>query len=484
MDAAMPFSRMVMALSTMSLSFETLGNATLVIYEDGKPVLATDPWLTGTCYFGSWALDRPLTVGELESVRAADYIWISHGHPDHFHVPSLALLPRNKKILLPDHYDHGMYEYLRERGFTVTVLAYRAWHRLSPSIRVLCLDNENQDAILLIEAGDSLVVNLNDSPLCGDFRFIRRVVKRFDRKRIYVAALCSNDADMFNLFDAAGRPLVDPPQQRKPGMVWQLARIVDRLGAGNYVSSASQHIYVRRDSVWANPHRVGWDDVERYWTRPAIRIIEPFVVVDLAGGAYECKHPSHASDESQITDADGRDDWQERMSEAEWSELRAFFNSIELLRPYIDYLDFTVGGEKRRIWINPKRRRKPPTRSRYIAFTAPRRSLMMTVRSGYFDDILIGNFMRAELHKCALYPNFTPIVAKLAGSAKVRTWAQWRAFRWRYFQRNPIGYIEWHLRLRRDELIEQVRRWSEVLGLKRPLKGIYRLLLRDPVKSG
>ena len=34
--------------------------------------------------------------------------------------------------------------------------------------------------------------------------------------------------------------------------------------------------------------------------------------------------------------------------------LSEFFTSIEILRPYIDYLEFRVAGETRRIWINPK----------------------------------------------------------------------------------------------------------------------------------
>jgi hypothetical protein len=467
----------------MSLSLETLGNASLVFYESGRPVIATDPWLTGTCYFGSWALDRPLVPAELETMQAAEYIWISHGHPDHFHIPSLALLPSRKKILLPDHYDAGIRNYLCGQGFAVTVLPYRTWRQLSPHIRVLCLDNENQDAILIVQAGDSLVVDLNDSPLCGERSFIRGIVKQFDRTHTYVAALCSNDADMFNLFDSEGHRVVDAPQQRKPGMVWALARIADGLGVGSYVCSASQHIYVRRDSVWANPYRVGWDDVVSHWSRPAIRTIEPFVVIDLENGTYERKHPSHASDESQITDDEGEDDWQERMSEADWSELRTFFCSIEILRPYIEYLDFTVGGERRRIWINESAERKVEQRQRGIAFTAPHGSLMKAVKSGYFDDILIGNFMRAELHNCSLYPYFTPIVAKLAGGAKVRTLAQWRAFRWRYFRRNPAGYFQWHFGLWWERLLDHVRHLSELLGIKRPLKIIYRRLLRDPAKS-
>src|SRR5678816_2684388 len=88
----------------ISMKFETLGNATLQFFRDGHPVLATDPWLKGTCYFGSWALEKPLTDTQIANVLASDYIWISHGHPDHMHVDSLEMLPKGKRVLVPDHY--------------------------------------------------------------------------------------------------------------------------------------------------------------------------------------------------------------------------------------------------------------------------------------------------------------------------------------------------------------------------------------------
>ncbi|HEY4123412.1 MAG TPA: MBL fold metallo-hydrolase, partial [Rhizomicrobium sp.] len=150
------------------LSLETLGNATLLVSEDGVPVIATDPWLTGTCYFGSWALDREMTEAEAEAVRNAKAIWISHGHPDHLHPQSLDLLPRGARILVPDHYDREILESLRSQGFAAEIAPYRQWIRLSPSVRVMSIDNENQDAILMIEAGDTLILNLNDSPWCGE----------------------------------------------------------------------------------------------------------------------------------------------------------------------------------------------------------------------------------------------------------------------------------------------------------------------------
>jgi hypothetical protein len=465
----------------MRFGFETLGNATLAFREDGRPILATDPWLMGTCYFGSWGLDRPLTADELALVQDSEYVWISHGHPDHFHVPSLTLLRPEQKILLPDHYSPDIKNYLSKRGFPVEVMPYRTWKQLSPGIRVLCLDNENQDAILLIEAGDSLVVDLNDSPLCGDQTFIRDLVRKYDKKRTYAAALCSNDADMFNLVDANGQRIIDSPEQRKPGMVWALARIIQALGVGTYVSSASQHIYVRQDALWANPYRVGWSDVVRYWTRPAIPIIEPFVKVNLDTGDYERKHSAQTSDVSQITDANADDDWTVAPTDDEWATLTRFFTDIEILRPYLDYIDIRIADETRRIWIDTAAGGRDKASLRGIAFHAPAHSLISAVKLGYFDAILIGNFMTTELRNITLYPHFSPIVAKLAGASGVKTFRQWRAFRWRYFSRNPIGYLQWHATERLAVLADGVRVWADRLHVKRPLKILYRRYLGDPV---
>ncbi len=466
----------------MRFGFETLGNATIAFREEGRPVLATDPWLTGTCYFGSWGLDRELTDEELTLVRGCQYIWVSNGRPEHFHRPSLDLLRAGQNILIPDHYNPDIKRYLEQRGFAVEVLPYRGWKRLSPGIRVLCLDNENQDAILLIEAGDSLVVNLNDSPLCGERRFIRDIVGKYDTTRTYLAARYADDASLFNLVDSEGRSAIDPPDRRKPAIVSALAEIAESLHVGSYVSSASQHVCLRRDAVWANPYLIGWLDVARYWTRPAIRTIEPYVKVNLDTGEYTRKQLEQTSAIGQPADMTDDDDWTVPLIEDEWAALSEFFTSIDILRPYVDYLEFRVAGETRRIWINLATRGEKEAALRGIAFHAPARSLMSAVRAGNFTTVMNGNFMTAELRGVSLYQNFAPIMAILAGAAGVRTFAAWRRFRRRYFRRNPIGYLEWHCLARLAGMSDVARRWADRLHIKRPLQVVYRKHLGDPVR--
>ena len=53
----------------VQLGFETIGNATVVVH-DGEPVLATDPWVRGSAYFGSWGLSYEVPAAQ-DAARSA-----------------------------------------------------------------------------------------------------------------------------------------------------------------------------------------------------------------------------------------------------------------------------------------------------------------------------------------------------------------------------------------------------------------------------
>jgi hypothetical protein len=468
----------------MQEKFETLGNATLQFFADGRPVLATDPWLAGTCYFGSWALDHALSEEQIANVLHSDYIWISHGHPDHMHHESLDMLPAGKKFLLPDHYHPEIKDFLTEKGFAVTVLKYREWLQISPTVSVMCLDNINQDAILIVRIGDALVINQNDSPIAGEESFLRNLVKRHPNDKTYLAALCSIDADMFNFVDESGRSIAGPPDERKRGAIWTVARGADRMGVKNFCCSSSQHIYVRPDSIWANDYRISWADMRKHWSRPNVRLIEPFVTVDLASGTVTANVAEHlGGDRSQISDNTGDDDWNATLQPEDWVVVEQFFRKFELIRKYVDFIEVVVGGETGRFDLNPVTAGQPSSRG--IRFYAPRHSFMETMTWGFFDDLLIGNFMKVHLTNTSLYPRFTPLVAKLGGNAKVYTKAEYAKFRWRYFRRNPLGTLAYLLEPEKNYVIMPwFRKQAESLGLKQPLKYVYRSMRGDPVVKG
>jgi hypothetical protein len=467
----------------MGIEFETFGNAIVQFREDGKPVLTTDPWLTGSCYFGSWGMDKPVTPAQIRSVQESPFIWYSHGHPDHLHPESMAMLPRTARILLPDHYDREIFDSLTREGFEVTVLEYKKWFRLSDGIRVLCIDNENQDGILVVEAGDALVINLNDSPLCGEGDYLRKLVKNHRNSKTYLLALCSIDADMINIVDEKGKSLAGSPEQRKPGAIWDSASRAADLGVKNYCCSSSQHVYVREDSQWANPYRIGWADMKRHWSRPEVKLIEPYVTVDLGSGSITRNHPTQVG-ATPLPSGTGDDDWSATLDEEEWKRVEGFMRKFEIIKDRIDFIEFTVGGEKRRILLNETSGRSPKE-LRGINFIVPKQSLMQTVEYGYFDDLLIGNFMKTQLTNTKLYPDFSKQVGKLGGNAKVFTKADYRKFAHRYFSRSPRAWMAMRFaEAWRFDVMPRVRTISEKVGVKPALKVLYRRYLRkDPIEA-
>jgi len=141
----------------MDLGFATIGNATLVCY-DRRPVLVTDPWIVGPAYFGSWGLSHEVPDEILDDIKRSQYVWISHGHPDHLSPRSLDLL-QDKQILLADHVGGRIRDGLKDRGFDVIVLNDREWYPISDRIRILSIADYNQDSILLVDMGGRLIVN-------------------------------------------------------------------------------------------------------------------------------------------------------------------------------------------------------------------------------------------------------------------------------------------------------------------------------------
>jgi hypothetical protein len=448
----------------MTWSFETLGNAMIQVFDAGRPLLVTDPWLVGSAYFGSWELERPLTERQVGNAVASRFVWFSHGHPDHFHVPSLERLDRATTILLPDQYFPELAQTLTEMGFTHRILQDKAWVTLQPGLRVLCVANENMDAIIAIEAGGVLLLNKNDSPFCGEDPFFRRLVRGYATS--YLLALCAYDADMINTYDADMQPLIGGPAERKPGTVWSVARTAEYLGVTAFCCSSSQHIYARADSAWANDYRITWDDIQLLWTAPKVRVIGPYSVVDLETGIAAPADSPAVPLASQVHHDTGDDDWNARLSDAEWTEVERFARQFETLRRRQDFVAFTVGGETRRFLIRRSAKAKRPDALIGVDFHVPRASLLETVKYGYFDDLLIGNFMKTQLFNMQLYPHFSPLVAKLGGNAKVFTNRQLLQFRLYYFRRSPLAFLRfrWQI-LQQATLMPAARRWAARFGL-------------------
>ena len=53
----------------MDTYFETIGNAISTAYDNGKPIITTDPSIKGDAYFKSWKLSHKIPQQQMEEIQ-------------------------------------------------------------------------------------------------------------------------------------------------------------------------------------------------------------------------------------------------------------------------------------------------------------------------------------------------------------------------------------------------------------------------------
>ena len=365
----------------------TTGNATLVAY-DGKPLLSTDPWFGDEepAYFGSWVLSHQIPRQLKDDILACEYVWFSHGHPDHLNPTSVERF-KGKKILLADHVGSRIHKDLTPGGFDVTVLPDRQWVTLSDNVKIHCITTRIQDSILLVDVGGRLFINLNDAGTRDCSRYIRSITRHY--KHSYVLALSGyGDADMINIFKEDGTFVV-PRAAKQPSVTAQLRNLCKATGARTVIPFSSFHQYQREDSLWAQTYTTPFDAF-RLDPSPDMECLPPFSSVDCVTGAVETQH----HDTVIVTPrpaTDFGDNWSDQLEPADIRAIETYFARKERVRRHFGFVTFKVGGREHSIRMDGR-----PDRG--ITFEVPRGSLMSAVDYRIFDDLLIGNFMKTTLH--------------------------------------------------------------------------------------
>ena len=424
----------------MDTGFETIGNATLICHDAG-PVLVTDPWVVGSAYFGSWTLSHDIPGQQMEAILGCRYVWLSHGHPDHLSSESLAPL-KDKHILLPNHFGGRIREDLTRHGFQVEVLVDREWKTLSPRMRVMCIPDVNQDAVLLIELDGRLLVNLNDAADHGWGRFVRSIIHEYDCAFLF-ALSGYGDADMINFFDEDGTRITPTAAKRYP-VGRSISHQAEHFGVRYFVPFSSMHKYQRADSIWASEYTTTLADYPRGFDSKACELLPAFIRYDLARDRLEQIEPPERAIQP-IDPAEFGDDWSEPLERDEVRAVDAYFRSIRHLERVLDFIRVRVGGKEHLVALHSNRH------GRGITFEAPRASLVSAVRHEVFDDLLIGNFMKTTLHgewgRGMLYPDFSPYVAKYADNGRAKEKNELRAYFAEYRLRDPLGLLRHKLEM-------------------------------------
>lgn len=137
-----------------------LGHACLLCETEDARILM-DPWLVGPANFRSW-WHLPEAAFNPAVLPPLDYIYLSHLHEDHFHVPTLERLDRRPTVLVPKLYHDRMVRRLRHLGFArVRELPHDKEVLLGRSTRVRCLHMGN-DSLLAVADSTASMLNAND----------------------------------------------------------------------------------------------------------------------------------------------------------------------------------------------------------------------------------------------------------------------------------------------------------------------------------
>jgi hypothetical protein len=273
----------------MTLKLQTLGHATIALYRDGAaPLLLTDPWLVGSVYWRSWWLQHYPDDTTLDWLAGAADVYITHEHPDHFHMPSIRRLGSGPTYLFPALTERGYLDHMAEHGFRATVVPPGEWQQVGDGVAILSWPLWNDDSLLLIDTPDALILNFNDAkPFQSVIRAVRRLADRVGKRRVLLASY--SPASVINRFSNASGPIT---LKQPADYVGYLCDLCEALGADVYLPFASQASYERADSNWANQYRTTYADLERHW-RSQTRLLPPYTTLALNNFAHEGVAPEH-----------------------------------------------------------------------------------------------------------------------------------------------------------------------------------------------
>lgn len=150
-----------------------------VVVTTGDTSIASDPWTRGGAFNNSWEL-WPQIDYDLAPVESAEFLWISHEHPDHFHPQTLRTFSdsakQNIRVLFQKNNSQKMESAFKSLGFRhFQTLPHRKIVSISPATDVYCYQQGTMNSALAIISDGKTVLNVNDAELDHhDLKLIQR----------------------------------------------------------------------------------------------------------------------------------------------------------------------------------------------------------------------------------------------------------------------------------------------------------------------
>ncbi len=170
-------------------------------------------------------------------------------------------------------------------GYNAKSLAPLNWYKVSEQCQILSIPLYNDDSCLLINTPNAFIINLNDSkPTEKQLKQINSFANEHlkNKKRIVLSSY--SPASIVNSFRKNSEYV---SIKDKNDYIAYLNELVTTLNADYFIPFASQVIFYRPDSTWANEYKVTLDDIEKQW-KAKTTLLHPYSTIDL--NTFEHSH--------------------------------------------------------------------------------------------------------------------------------------------------------------------------------------------------
>jgi hypothetical protein len=386
------------------LRLRTLGHACAVLCrEEETPLLATDPWLVGSAYWRSWWLQNYPSADEIEWLAQSVCVYVTHEHPDHFHMPSIRRLGTGPTYLFPYLAEQGYLSYMVQHGYRAEAVRPSQWRAIAERISILSIPVWNDDSLLLVDTPSALILNLNDAkPPRPVLRSIRRLADRIGKPRVLLSSY--SPASCINSFldETGGIVSLKPARD----YVHYICQLCDALAADIFLPFASQAVFERRDSYWANDYRTSYHDLQLYWQSGA-RLLPPYTTLDLTDLSYHSMTPVEyrPMERLRVAALTDRRVAEEEMAALSPDDIAGLERKLNVFR-WLLWVFFPRGfafqlGERRFYYHTLRGRLGECNSSNYGDFIVmiPKLAIKEAIRNNHISELGISMFIRIHLLK-------------------------------------------------------------------------------------
>ncbi len=261
-----------------------------VLIEAEDCVILTDPWYKGTAFNDAWKL-FPEPVWDESLFDLADYLWISHEHPDHFSIATLKAMPQSFKervtVLFQKNNTDKMPDALKKFGFkNIKLLKNRAVYAITPKTKVYVSQIGEMDSSLAVISEGCTLLNVNDCEAnkvdCKNFRK--------DLGKIDI---------LLNQFSMAGYNGYFDYESRLPviakGILKNMADNHRDTDAGITIAFASNIYFCTEDNKYMNDFGNTPTDVHEHFLGEKLALVTLY-----PGDAFDTMHPELHHNEDDL----------------------------------------------------------------------------------------------------------------------------------------------------------------------------------------